>query len=80
MVALEITERMARERRLDSTRGVLIESVRSGSPAETAEPPLAAGDVLTMIGGARIESLAGLVERYEKIMVAAELPEYLIVE
>ncbi|MFH1110479.1 MAG: PDZ domain-containing protein, partial [Planctomycetota bacterium] len=47
---------------------------------ETAEPPLAAGDVLTMIGGARIESLAGLVERYEKIMVAAELPEYLIVE
>lgn len=80
MVALEITEWMARERRLDSTRGVLVESVRSGSPAETAEPPLAAGDVLTMIGGARIESLAGLVEGYEKIIAATELPEYLIVE
>jgi len=80
MVALEITEWMARERRLESTKGVLIESVRSGSPAETAEPPLADGDVITAIAGTPVENLAGLVERYKSIMDAKELPEYLIVE
>lgn len=80
MVALEITERMARERRLESTRGVLVDSVRSGSPAATAEPPLSEGDVLASIGGDAIENLAGLVERYEEIMGATDLPDYLIVE
>lgn len=80
MVGLEITEWMARERRLGSTNGVLIDSVRTGSPAEAAEPPLQAEDVLTAIDGEPVETLAALVERYEKIAASKELPEYLIVE
>lgn len=80
MVGLEITEWMARQRRLDSTKGVLIDSVRTGSPAETAEPPLQAGDVLTAIDGEAIDTLGRLVEKYEKVAATKELPEYLIVE
>lgn len=80
IVGLEITERMARERRLESTRGVLIASVRSGSSAETAEPPLQSEDVLTSIDGQPVETLADLVDRYEKIVAQKELPEYLVVE
>lgn len=80
MVGLEITEWMARERRLESVKGVLIDSVRTGSPAETAEPPLEAEDVLTAIDGESVDTLAALVERYEKITSSKDLPEYLIVE
>jgi len=80
LVGLEITEWMARERRLDSTKGVLIDGVRPGSPAETAEPPLQAGDVLTSIDGEPVNTLADLVDRYEKIAAAKELPDYLVVE
>ncbi len=80
MVGLDITEKMARERRLDSTDGVLIDSVRSGSPAELAEPPLAEGDVIREIDGEAILNLKTLIERYDKIMAMEKLPEYLLVE
>ncbi|MCB9850037.1 MAG: PDZ domain-containing protein [Phycisphaerales bacterium] len=80
LVAVDITEKMARERRLESTDGVLIDSVRGGSPAELAEPALMDGDVLRAIDGIAVPNLAGLIERYDKIMEADELPEYLLVE
>jgi serine protease Do len=80
MVAVDITENMARERRLDTREGVLVDSVRSGSPAELAEPPLNADDVLRSIDGEPIRNLAALVERYEAIMKSERLPEYLLVE
>lgn len=80
MVAVEITEKMARERRLESTEGVLVDSVRSGSSAELAEPPLIEGDVVRVIDGTAVKSLADLIKQYDQIMAAEKLPEYLLVE
>ncbi|MFQ5495024.1 MAG: PDZ domain-containing protein, partial [Phycisphaerae bacterium] len=80
MVAMEITEKMARERRLDSTEGVLVGSVRSGSPAELAEPALMGGDVIRSIDGQPVETLDALIERYKTIMDLDPLPEYLLIE
>ena len=80
MVAVDITQKMARERRLDNTEGVLVDSVRSGSSAELAEPPLAEGDVLRVIDGKPVKNLADLIKRYDEIMAAESLPDYLLVE
>ncbi len=80
LAAMDITERMARQRRLDSTQGVLIGSVRNGSPAQLAEPALAGGDVIRAIDGEPIKDLEVFIERYEKIMDVEELPEYLLIE
>jgi serine protease Do len=80
IVALDITDKMARERRLDSTAGVLVGSVRSGSPAQLAEPALTREDVIRSIDGEPIENLAGLIDRYERIMNRETLPEYLLFE
>jgi len=79
-VGVDITEQMARDRRLERTDGVLVDSVRSGSPAQLAEPALASGDVLHSIDGVPVDHLAGLIERYDGIMDAEELPEYLLFE
>jgi len=76
----EITDRMARERRLDSTSGAIVSSVRSGGPAQLAEPPLSYGDVIRKIDDQPIENLAALVERYKSIMATSPLPEYLLIE
>ncbi len=80
MVAVDLTVNMARERRLDTTEGVLVDSVRSGSPAEVAEPPLMEGDLLRSIDGEPVKNLSALMERYDKIMKAEQLPEYLLIE
>ncbi len=80
LVGVDITENMARERRLDSTDGVLVNSVRSGNPAQLAEPALMSGDVIRAIDGDPIKDLAALVARYKQIMDAEELPQYLLIE
>jgi serine protease Do len=76
----EITGRMARERVLETREGVMVSSVRSGGPAQTAEPPLAAGDVIRAIDKVPVADLPALLERYDRIMASDELPEYLLVE
>lgn len=78
--AFEITPYMARERRLDSTAGVLISGVRPGGPAAVAEPPLVAGDVLRAIDQEPVENLAGFVETYRRIMARDPLPPLLLAE
>lgn len=80
MVAMEITEKMARERRLDSTDGVLVGSTRRGSPAQLAEPALQRNDVIRSIDGEPVKDLADLIDRYERIMDKEDLPEYLLLE
>ncbi|MFQ5590585.1 MAG: PDZ domain-containing protein [Phycisphaerae bacterium] len=80
LVAVDITEKMARERRLDGTHGVLVDSVRSGNPAQLAEPALASGDVIHAIDGEPIPDLQTLIALYERITEADELPEYLLFE
>lgn len=76
----DITERMARERRLDSTQGVFVTSVKQGSPAQLAEPPLDDGDVVRRIDGKTVNTLAEFIELYKQIMDRKDLPEYLLVE
>lgn len=73
--AQEITPKMARDHRLDSTRGALVSGVRSGGPAEQAEPSLEPGDVLLAIDGEPVESLAGLITAYSAHNEAREAEE-----
>ncbi len=76
----EITEKMARDYRLDNTEGAMISSVRSGGPAQLAEPSLNSGDVIRAIDGRAIGDLAALVEQYKRIMQSTPLPEYLLIQ
>ncbi|MBU0617560.1 MAG: PDZ domain-containing protein [Planctomycetes bacterium] len=78
--AKEITERMAHNRRLDSTEGVLVSGVRSGSSAQLAEPPISYDDVIRAIDGEPLRTLSDFIERYEEIMDREQLPEYLLIE
>jgi len=54
--------------------------VRSGSPAELAEPPIKGDDVLKSIDGQPVKDLASLIARYEEIMRQETLPEHLLLE
>ena len=76
----EITPRMAMERRLTSDRGVLVSSVRSGGPAQQAEPALSRGDVIVGLEGRPVASLAELVDRYREILDEGEAPERFLIE
>ncbi len=80
LVAIDITAKMARERRLENTDGVLIGSVRNGSPAMMAEPSLASGDIIHAIDGQPMLELQDLLDFYEALMDAEDLPDYLLVE
>lgn len=66
-VALEITASMARNRRLPDHRGVLVQGVRRGSPAQTAEPPLNHEDVILSVNGQAVDSLADMLAIYEAL-------------
>jgi len=76
----EITEKMARDRRLDSTEGALVSSVRSGGPAQLAEPALSYGNVIRAIDDHPISDIAALIDQYERVMEADPMPEYLLVQ
>ncbi len=65
LTAQEITEKMARDQALGSTRGVLLSGIRQGGPAQTAEPALDRGDVVVAVGGEEVEGLAGFAALYE---------------
>ncbi|MEM8963832.1 MAG: PDZ domain-containing protein [Acidobacteriota bacterium] len=67
-----ITSKMARDLRLDDADGVLITGVRAGGAAQTAEPPLSAGDVLRAVGAVAVPDLTTLVERYEVLEDSTE--------
>jgi len=77
---VEITELMARARRLDSTDGVLVQSVRRGGSADQAEPSLSTGDVIRSIDGEAVHTLEDLIAIYERTMDLEKLPEYLLIE
>ncbi len=80
ITAIDITEKMARERRLDSSDGVLVSSVGSGSPAQQAEPAVFPGDVIRSVAGEPVKNLEGFIERYRKIMEAEKKPETIMIE
>jgi serine protease Do len=76
--ALEITEKMAKDRMLDDTKGAMVSGVRQGGPAEVAEPPLTPGDVVRTVDGEPVESLNDLVKKYGMIMSADPVPEFVL--
>ncbi|MBM4108502.1 MAG: PDZ domain-containing protein [Phycisphaerae bacterium] len=76
----EITDKLARDRRLDSKEGALVSGVRAGSPAALAEPALTWGDVIRSIDGTPVASIDALVEAYRSGMARADLPEYFLIE
>jgi serine protease Do len=80
MTGQNITERMAHIRRLDQTKGVLITSVRNGSSAAQAEPPISEGDVIRKIDGKPVDNLESFIALYRSIMEAEKVPDFLLVE
>lgn len=80
LTAQRITERAAQLRKLPSTKGAIVTSMRSGGPAEQAEPKLGWGDVIRSIDGAPIESLAALIDKYKQIDAMKEKPETVLIE
>ena len=76
----EITPKMAQDFRLDSTEGVMLSGVRSGSSAQQAEPPLEPGDVIHRLDHHEINHLADLVARYQEYSQREGPPEPLLVE
>lgn len=78
--AEEITDKLARDMKLEDEAGAMVSGTRSGGPAELAEPALRYGDIIRKIDGEKIESLEALVERYRDIMDQDELPEYLLID
>ncbi len=65
LTAMDITEKMARNRRLASDNGVLITGVRSGGPAELAEPALRRGDIVQRVGDQDVNMIEDLIRLYE---------------
>jgi serine protease Do len=80
LTAQEITDWLARNWRLDDTRGVFVTSIRDGGSAQLAEPPLTYGDVIRAVDDKHIETLDDFIARYRSIMDTDPLPEYVIVE
>ncbi len=76
----EITDKLARDRRLESKEGVLVSGVRPGSPAALAEPPLTWGDVIRAVDGTRVADLDAMVEWYRSATSRPDPPEYFLVE
>lgn len=74
-----ITDRAAKLRRLDSTRGALVSSVRGGSPAATAEPFIGWGDVITSIDNQKIQTIQDAADAYQRIQNLKNKPEYVLI-
>jgi serine protease Do len=80
VVVEHITDKMARDRKFDDSKGALVTSVRSGSPSALAEPALSYGDVIQSIDHKPVDNLDGLVTIYKEVMKREPLPEYVLVE
>lgn len=76
----EITEKMARDRRLADTKGALVFGVRSGGPAALAEPNVQWGDIIRSIDGQRVDTVEDVVKQYRSIMSREKLPEFVLIE
>ncbi len=75
-----ITDQAAKWRRLTSTRGVLVGSMRNDGPAAQAEPKIGWGDVIIAIDGQPTPDLQSVVAAYERIDSLKDKPEYVMVE
>lgn len=77
----EITETIARNRRLKNREGVLITGAKSGSPSELAEPKVQGGDILKEIDGKPVKTFKDAVDIYRGIMTVDgpdKIPEFVL--
>lgn len=75
----EITEKLARDFRIDDPTGAFVIGTKSGSPAETAEPQLQPGDIIKMVDNQPIKTMKDAMEQYSRIMKLEPIPEFVIV-
>lgn len=80
ITAQRITDQAAKWRRLTSTRGVLVSSLRNDGPAAQAEPKLNWGDVITAVDGAETLTLQSLIDAYTRIDRMKDKPEYVMIQ
>ncbi len=80
LVGIGITRKMSQSRRLESQIGVLVQGVRGGGPAETAEPSLRKGDVITAVNGKKVSSLEELTSEYEVLVENISEEDYALLE
>jgi len=80
MTVQRITERTAQIRKLASTRGVVVTSLRSGGPAEQAEPKLYPGDVIHSVDGAPVTTLGEIIDKYKQVDAMKDKPENVLIE
>ncbi len=80
MSVSEITPKMARNRNLSSTEGVLCIGVRSGGPSQIAEPALNWGDIIKSIDGTPIKTIDEALAAYKTITTKEPIPEYVTIE
>lgn len=80
LTAEEITPALAQAHRLESTAGVLVTGVKTGSPAAEAKPGLFEGDVILRVGDRDVATLDVFRTLYDEIMGRADKPEWLVVE
>lgn len=60
LVAQEVTSAMARARNVERGAGLLVTSLRAGTPAATAKPPVLPGDLLTRFDDRALSTLDDL--------------------
>lgn len=80
VTAQRITERAAQLRKLPSTKGAVVTSLRSGGPLEQAEPKIGWGDVIRGVDGKPINTLQDLIDAYTRIESMKEKPEHVLLE
>ncbi|MCB1036556.1 MAG: PDZ domain-containing protein, partial [Acidobacteria bacterium] len=78
--ARELSPRLRARRRLESAGGVYVSGIRPGGPAQLAEPPVTAGDVLLSLGGRKLVSLEDLRDLYEEFLGSSQEQPELVAE
>ncbi len=76
----DLTRAAARSRFLEPGRGVLIQGLRAGGPAATAQPALQAGDLLLSVDGVTVRDVEAVRRRVAPLDEAAPQPVVLAVE
>ncbi len=76
----EITDKMARNRNLQSKQGAIVIGIRGGGPAQIAEPAITYGDVVKSINGVTIASEQDALNAYRTIVSQEPIPEFVVVE
>ncbi|MFO0830640.1 MAG: PDZ domain-containing protein [Phycisphaerales bacterium] len=76
----EITPKMARNRNLDTTEGVLCIGVRGGGPSEIAEPALRFGDIIKAVDGKPVRTVQEAIDTYKALVAKEPIQEYVTIE